>query len=197
MAFLVLVQTIRKCVRVWSRAKHSNRQGNIYKQNLHSNTRRKILNQSTLYQINCDYVFIECCCFACSWIRFSGLRIHFNLLVRSSRQRRSQFLCRCQCRRHRCYVFHIDEVRLFQNLLWWWLLLLFLFGRFDSQLDLAGKQRVQCTNSSRLVFVYVLYSCDHCTCSWIALRATTPKRIRRIEMRFKRFYTFQFYIQSK
>lgn len=127
-AILVLVQMIRKCVRVCFRTKHSIRQGNIYKQNLHSDTRRKILNQSTLYQINCDYVFIECCCFACSWIWFSGLRIHFNLLNRSSRRRRSQFLCRCQCRRHRCYIFHIDEVRLFQNLLWWWLLLLFLFG---------------------------------------------------------------------
>lgn len=49
-------------------------------------------------------------------------RLH-ALCLCDSRYEQAKTVCVSRCRRHRCYVFTFDDVRLFENLLWWWLLL--------------------------------------------------------------------------
>lgn len=108
-----------------------------------------------------------------------------------------------ECRRHRCYVFHIDDVRLFEKLLWWWLLLLLLLLLFFCAIRFSvyvwfgwtvwlvsttrGFSYIRCVQSLdshlwRLFSVcVVLFAHTHsCTCSWTnrvhTLRALATQR---------------------
>lgn len=172
-----------------------------------------------LDQINCDYVLIESVLLLWfEWNRFSAFETVTHSLVSCVcnypiGERRRCRCCQYRCRRHRCYVFPHWRCALVRKFIIMMIIIVFCSYRFGSQFSLASEQTRKILSFLYLsphtslyihmlahiiiiiIFMFsslpiahvveILTACDYTNC------------VRRIETRSKRFYTFQFYIQSK